>query len=140
MNSGVEACESAVKLARRWGYDVKGIPPNQVRSGTAANTCGLPFPHPPARPRPCRGIPLCCMQATVVVAQNNFWGRSIAAVSSSTDPECYVGFGPMVPGFCVVPYNDVRALEMVLEVSSRLYQCKLHAAGCVCMSALCACH
>lgn len=82
MNSGVEACESAVKLARRWGYDVKGIPPNQ---------------------------------ATVVVAQNNFWGRSIAAVSSSTDPECYVGFGPMVPGFCVVPYNDVRALEMVLE-------------------------
>ena len=53
MNSGVEACETAVKLARKWGYKVKKIPSNQAK---------------------------------VIFAKNNFWGRSLAAVSSSTDP------------------------------------------------------
>uniref|UniRef100_A0A0N5AIA6 Ornithine aminotransferase n=1 Tax=Syphacia muris TaxID=451379 RepID=A0A0N5AIA6_9BILA len=78
MNSGVEACESAFKLARRWAYDVKKIPENRAK---------------------------------MVMAENNFWGRSIAAVSSSTDPESYGGFGPFVPGIEKVPYNDLGALE-----------------------------
>lgn len=82
MNSGVEACETAVKLARRWGYDVKGIAENKGK---------------------------------IIFAEGNFWGRSIAAISASTDPSSYTGFGPYVPGFEVVPYNDLAALEKALE-------------------------
>lgn len=78
MNSGVEAGETAVKLARKWAYEVKGVPANQ---------------------------------ATVVFANQNFWGRSLAAVSSSTDPDCYNNFGPYMPGFKLIPYNDLGALE-----------------------------
>ncbi|MBL0911607.1 MAG: ornithine--oxo-acid transaminase [Bacteroidia bacterium] len=81
MNSGVEACETAVKLARRWGYDVKGIPQDQAR---------------------------------VIFVEGNFWGRSIAAVSASTDPSSFSGFGPFVPGFELIPYNDIPALEKAL--------------------------
>ena len=82
MNSGVEACETAVKLARKWAYEVKGVPPNS---------------------------------ATVVFAKNNFWGRSLAAVSSSTDAESYSNFGPFLPGFKIVPFDDVIALESVFK-------------------------
>lgn len=82
MNSGVEAGETAVKLARKWAYLVKGVPQNQAR---------------------------------VVFAKDNFWGRSIAAVSSSTDPSSYKDYGPYVPGFFVVPYNDLAALEKELS-------------------------
>lgn len=82
MNTGVEGGETAVKLARRWAYDVKGVPPNQ---------------------------------AEVIFAQENFWGRTIAACSSSTDPECSGGFGPFTPGFSTVPYNNVEALEARLK-------------------------
>jgi len=82
MNTGVEAGETAFKLARRWGYDVKGIEKNK---------------------------------ATIVVCENNFWGRSIAAISSSSDPSSYAGFGPFVPGISKVPYNDVAALEAILQ-------------------------
>lgn len=82
MNSGVEACETAVKLARRWAYDVKGI---------AAN------------------------KAKVIFVEGNFWGRSIAAISSSTDPSSFNGFGPFVPGFELIPYNDIPALEKALQ-------------------------
>lgn len=78
MNTGVEACETAVKLARRWGYDVKGIEKNKAR---------------------------------IIFAEGNFWGRSLAAVSSSSDPTSFTGFGPYMPGFTLVPYNDVAALE-----------------------------
>ena len=81
MNTGVEAGDTAVKLARRWAYDVKGVPENQAR---------------------------------VVFARNNFWGRSISAISSSTDPESYGGFGPKTPGFDVVDFDDLEALETVL--------------------------
>lgn len=81
MNTGVEAVETAVKLARRWAYDVKGVTPGGAR---------------------------------VVFAAGNFWGRSIAAVSSSTDPASYGGFGPLLPGFDVVPYDDLAALEAAL--------------------------
>uniref|UniRef100_H2YA99 Ornithine aminotransferase n=1 Tax=Ciona savignyi TaxID=51511 RepID=H2YA99_CIOSA len=82
MNSGVEACETACKLARRWAYDVKGVPKDQ---------------------------------AGIVFAAGNFWGRSIAAVSSSTDSDCYNGFGPFTPGFSIIPYNDLSALEVELQ-------------------------
>ncbi len=82
MNTGVEACETAFKLARRWGYDVKGIEKNK---------------------------------AVIVVCDNNFWGRSIAAISSSTDPSSYSGFGPFVPGIVKIPYNNIQALEEALQ-------------------------
>jgi ornithine--oxo-acid transaminase len=78
MNTGVEAGETSIKLARKWGYTVKGIPDNQ---------------------------------AVVLYAAENFWGRTLAAVSSSTDPSCYTGFGPFMPNFKIVPYNDLNALE-----------------------------
>lgn len=79
MNTGVEAAETSLKLARRWGYDVKGIPR---------------------------------YQALVVVAEGNFFGRSITAVSASSDPESYGGFGPFTPGFVMVPYDDLQAIEV----------------------------
>lgn len=82
MNTGVEACETAVKLARKWGYQVKGIAENKAR---------------------------------IVFAEGNFWGRTIAAVSASTDPTSYTNFGPFVPGFDKVPYNDITALEQAIS-------------------------
>lgn len=82
MNTGVEAGDTAIKLARLWGYKTKKIEQN-------------------------------C--AEVVVAKNNFWGRSIAACSSSTDPTCYTNFGPFVPGFHFVEYNNLDALENLLK-------------------------
>eukprot|EP00920_Eleutheroschizon_duboscqi_P035858 GHVT01086787.1.p1 GENE.GHVT01086787.1~~GHVT01086787.1.p1 ORF type:complete len:371 (-),score=33.94 GHVT01086787.1:1493-2605(-) len=50
-------------------------------------------------------------QAVIIFASNNFWGRTLAAVSSSTDPDCYSNFGPYMPGFEIIPYNDVSALQ-----------------------------
>lgn len=82
MNSGVEACETAVKLARKWAYEVKGVPQNS---------------------------------ATVIFAESNFWGRSLAAVSSSTDPESYNNYGPFMPGFKTIPFNDPIALEAAFK-------------------------
>ncbi len=82
MNTGVEGGETAIKLARRWGYAVKGIPENQAK---------------------------------VIFAEGNFWGRTLAAISSSTDPSSFKGFGPYMPGFGIVPYNDLAALETVLQ-------------------------
>jgi len=85
MNTGVEGGETAIKLARRWGYAVKGIPENQAK---------------------------------VIFAEGNFWGRTLAAISSSTDPSSYNGFGPFMPGFGLVPYNDLAALEIALQDSN----------------------
>ena len=82
MNTGVEAGESAIKLARKWAYEVKGVPANQ---------------------------------AEIIFAEGNFWGRTIAAVSSSNDPSSYNNFGPFVPGFSRIPYNDLVALEEKLQ-------------------------
>ena len=82
MNTGVEGGETAVKLARRWGYVKKGIPENKAK---------------------------------IVFAEGNFWGRTLAAISSSTDPSSYKGFGPYMPGFELVPYNDVTALEKAFQ-------------------------
>jgi len=82
MNTGVEAGETAVKLARRWAYEKKGV---------AANEAVILFP------------------------EGNFWGRTIAAISSSTDPSSYTNFGPFVPGFKQIPYNNIEALEAALQ-------------------------
>ncbi|MBL7925002.1 MAG: ornithine--oxo-acid transaminase [Bacteroidia bacterium] len=82
MNTGVEGGETAIKLARRWAYAVKG---------TAKN------------------------KAKILFAEGNFWGRTLSAISSSTDPSSYEGFGPYMPGFERIPYNDLVALEKALE-------------------------
>lgn len=82
INTGVEGSESAVKLARRWGYDVKGIPRDQ---------------------------------ALMVFPRDNYWGRSISAISASTDPSSFTGFGPYTNGFINVPYNDLTALEELFK-------------------------
>lgn len=82
MNTGVEAGESAIKLTRKWGYEVKGIPSNQ---------------------------------AQIIVAEGNFWGRTLAAISASNDPQSYTNFGPFLPGFIKIPYNDLQALESALK-------------------------
>jgi ornithine--oxo-acid transaminase len=78
MNSGAEAVETALKLARKWGYQEKGIAPNTAR---------------------------------IVVAEHNFHGRTTGIISFSTDPDSTGGFGPFVPGYQVVPYDDLAALE-----------------------------
>ena len=60
-----------------------------------------------------KGVP--ANQATVLFAENNFWGRTLAAISTSSDPEAYTGFGPFMPGFENIPYNDIPALQAKLE-------------------------
>uniref|UniRef100_A0A915JZL3 Ornithine aminotransferase n=1 Tax=Romanomermis culicivorax TaxID=13658 RepID=A0A915JZL3_ROMCU len=85
MNTGVEACDSAVKFARRWAYDVKGVKR---------------------------------YDAKVIFAANNFWGRSLSAISSSTDEDSFGGFGPFMPNFDIIPYNDIDALESALKDSN----------------------
>lgn len=82
MNTGAEADETAIKLCRRWGYDVKGIAENQAK---------------------------------IVVCEGNFHGRTTTIISMSTDPDARGGFGPYTPGFVIVPYNDIPALEKALE-------------------------
>ncbi len=82
MNTGVEAVETAIKLARRWGYHVKGIEENK---------------------------------AVIVVCAHNFHGRTSTVISFSTDPSSYSRFGPYMPGFRVIPYNDLTALEEALR-------------------------
>uniref|UniRef100_A0A1A9WHZ2 Ornithine aminotransferase n=1 Tax=Glossina brevipalpis TaxID=37001 RepID=A0A1A9WHZ2_9MUSC len=54
-------------------------------------------------------------QAKIIFAENNFWGRTLAAISASTDPSSYDGFGPFMPGFEIIKYNDPQALEKVLQ-------------------------
>ncbi|MFN9998210.1 MAG: aminotransferase class III-fold pyridoxal phosphate-dependent enzyme, partial [bacterium] len=54
-------------------------------------------------------------EAIIVFVEGNFWGRTLAAISSSNDPSSYAGFGPYMPGFISVPYNDLTALEAVLQ-------------------------
>ena len=82
MNTGVEGGETAVKLARRWGYAVKGIPNNKAR---------------------------------IIFANHNFWGRTLAAISSSNDPTAFKGFGPYMPGFSHVPFGDLGSLELEFD-------------------------
>jgi ornithine--oxo-acid transaminase len=81
MNTGVEAVETAIKLARKWGYEKKGIP---------------------------------SMQAKIIVIEHNFHGRTTGVISFSSDPDSYGNFGPYLPGFISVPYNDTKALKNAL--------------------------
>lgn len=78
MNTGAEAVETALKTARRWGYDVKGIADNQ---------------------------------AEIIAYVGNFHGRTLGAVSLSSDPDYQRGFGPLLTGIKLVPYGDLQALK-----------------------------
>jgi len=82
MNTGVEGGETAVKLARKWGYEVKKVP----------NNC-----------------------AKIIFVEGNFWGRTLGAISSSTDFSSTNGFGPFMPGYEIIPYNDLDSLKDSLK-------------------------
>ncbi|GHB27708.1 ornithine--oxo-acid transaminase [Streptomyces viridiviolaceus] len=82
MNTGAEAVESGIKVARKWAYDVKGVPADR---------------------------------ATIVVAADNFHGRTTTIVGFSTDEAARSGFGPFTPGFRTVPYNDLAAMEAAVD-------------------------
>ncbi|OIK10272.1 ornithine--oxo-acid transaminase [Bacillus sp. MUM 116] len=88
MNTGAEAVETAFKAARRWGYDVKGIPDNQ---------------------------------AEIIGCNGNFHGRTMTAVSLSSDPEYQRGFGPMLPGIKLVPYGDLEALKAAITPNTAAF-------------------
>jgi len=85
MNTGVEGGETALKLARRWAYDVKGVEKNKAK---------------------------------VVFAKGNFWGRTLAAISSSNDPNSFEGFGPFLSGFELIEYNNLNSLEEAIKDSN----------------------
>lgn len=82
MNTGAEAVETAIKLARRWGYQVKGIEENKAK---------------------------------IIVCAGNFHGRTVNIISFSNDPESNKDFGPYTPGYEIIPYNDIPALEKALQ-------------------------
>jgi len=82
MNSGAEANETAIKLARKWGYQKKGIPSNE---------------------------------AIIVAVRRNFHGRTLGIVSASTDKTATKDFGPFMPGYEIIEYNDIPALEKALQ-------------------------
>lgn len=82
MNTGAEAVETGIKLARRWAYTKKGIPENKAK---------------------------------IIVCSENFHGRTSTIVSFSTDPSAFSKFGPFMPGFEVIPFNDIDALSVKLE-------------------------
>ena len=82
MNTGVEGGETANKIARKWGYEKKGIEENKAK---------------------------------IIFAHGNFWGRTLAAISTSDDPLSYKGFGPYMPGYDLIPYNDLESLEEKLR-------------------------
>ncbi|CBZ53946.1 putative ornithine aminotransferase [Neospora caninum Liverpool] len=82
MNTGAEAGESAIKIARKWAYEVKGVPQESAK---------------------------------IILCNNNYWGRTITACSSSTTFDCYNNFGPFTPGFELINYDDIDALEGALK-------------------------
>jgi len=82
MNTGVEGGETAVKLARKWAYEVKKVPQNQAK---------------------------------IIFVTGNFWGRTLAAISSSNDPVSTTNFGPFMPGYELIPYNNLKALKESLK-------------------------
>ncbi|PRY10941.1 ornithine--oxo-acid transaminase [Pontibacter ummariensis] len=87
MNSGAEAVETAIKLARKWGYMKKGIAPHN---------------------------------AEILVVEHNFHGRTTGIISFSTDPDSTRDFGPYMPGYKVIPYNNIEALEQALKENPNL--------------------
>lgn len=88
MNTGAEAVETALKAARRWAYDVKGVPDNQ---------------------------------AEIIVCEGNFHGRTLAAVSLSSEPAYKRGFGPLLPGVKIIPYGDIEALKAALTPNTAAF-------------------
>src|SRR5215212_7650452 len=82
MNTGVEAVETAIKLCRKWAYEVKGIGEGKAK---------------------------------IIVCEGNFHGRTSTVISFSNDPLARKNFGPYMPGFISIPYNDITALEKVLN-------------------------
>ncbi|ANH36848.1 Ornithine aminotransferase [Nocardioides dokdonensis FR1436] len=82
MNTGAEAVETAIKVMRKWGYEVKGVTPGQAK---------------------------------IIVASGNFHGRTTTIVGFSDDPDARDGFGPFAPGFEMVPYGDLAAVEAAID-------------------------
>jgi ornithine--oxo-acid transaminase len=82
MNTGVEGVETALKLCRKWAYQVKGVPAGAAK---------------------------------IIFVEGNFHGRTLGVISGSTDPSSRTGFGPFMPGYEVVPYNDLEALSKALQ-------------------------
>ena len=82
MNTGAEAVETAIKVSRKWGYEVKGVPADQAK---------------------------------IIVAAGNFHGRTTTIVGFSDDPDARDSFGPFAPGFELVPYGDLAALEAAVD-------------------------
>ena len=82
MNTGVEAVETAIKLCRKWAYEIKGIKEGNAR---------------------------------IIVCEGNFHGRTSTVISFSSDPSARKNFGPYMPGFISIPYNDINALEKALN-------------------------
>ncbi|KYG57629.1 ornithine--oxo-acid transaminase [Planococcus maritimus] len=88
MNTGAEAVETAIKAARRWAYDVKGVEENK---------------------------------AEIIACEGNFHGRTMTAVSLSSDPEYRRGFGPMLPGINIVPFGDLDALKNAITPNTAAF-------------------
>lgn len=88
MNTGAEAVETAIKAARRWAYDVKGVADGQ---------------------------------AEIIACEGNFHGRTMTAVSLSSDPEYRKGFGPMLPGINIVPFGDLEALKNAITPNTAAF-------------------
>ncbi|MBM7509121.1 ornithine--oxo-acid transaminase [Nocardioides salarius] len=82
MNTGAEAVETAIKVMRKWGYEVKGVTPGQAK---------------------------------IIVATGNFHGRTSTIVGFSDDPDARDGFGPFAPGFEMVAYGDIAAVEAAID-------------------------
>ncbi len=88
MNTGAEAVETAIKAARRWAYDVKGVEENS---------------------------------AHIIACNGNFHGRTMAAVSMSSEADYKRGFGPLLPGFSIIPYGDISALEAAITPNTAAF-------------------
>ncbi|KML34889.1 MULTISPECIES: ornithine--oxo-acid transaminase [Bacillaceae] len=88
MNTGAEAVETAIKAARRWAYDVKGVADNQ---------------------------------AEIIACVGNFHGRTMTAVSLSSEEEYKRGFGPMLPGIKLIPYGDLDALKEAITENTAAF-------------------
>ena len=88
MNSGAEAVETAVKTARKWAYQKKGVPQDK---------------------------------AEIIVCSNNFHGRTVTVISFSTEPLYRQDFGPFTPGFIVVPFGNIDALEKAITPNTAAF-------------------
>ena len=82
MNTGAEAVETAIKVSRKWAYEVKGITPNDAK---------------------------------IIFFESNFHGRTLGAISASTETSSTGGFGPYLPGIIIAPYGDIDTLKEIME-------------------------